>query len=368
MEKKTFNTVTRVMAVIAALLILVGAASMLPSATRGSGKTGDVYASSSGLAADAVVMTVDGRNVTAQEYLYYVLNYGYQYYSYFAMSGAPVDWATPVEEGSDMTLADLVSAQAQESVVQDAVLCNMAAKNGITVTQEDEEEFRANIASMKEMYGEDLESVLMPYGLTEKLWAVRNDISCLTFGLQEAYTGGTLYPDEAAMQELIEEHGLTMARSVLVSTAYLEDDGIEQAKAAAEEYRTRILEAEDMAAELMAVNAELGVAEEENVAGLYHCGHDHGDGEEDTICRVLTALKVGEISEVVETEEGFYLLLREEMDPDTVAQVKFSEDVEAAVSGAEVVVNTVNMDKLDVGQFIENYMAALSAVTAQSAG
>ena len=369
MEKKTFSTVTRVMAVVAALLIIVGAASMLPESQMQTKRgAGDFYTQTSGLDSDAVVMTVDGRDVTAQEYLYYVLNYGYQYYSYYAMAGASVDWNMAVDGAGTVTLAEMIRAQAQESVVQDCVLCNTAETNGISVTQEDMDAFRANIDSMKEMYGEDLSGVLMSYGLTEKLWGMRNDVSCLSAGLQEAYLTGALRPDAAALQALVSEHGLTMARSVLVSTANLDDEGIEQAKTAAEEYRTRIAEAEDMVAELVAVNTELGVSDEENVAGLYHCGHDHGAGEEDPICETLEALELGELSRVVEAEDGFYLLLREEIDTDTAVQLKFGEDLETAMANAKVVYNEENMDRLDVGQFIENFMAALAAAAPQSVG
>ena len=55
------------------------------------------------------------------------------------MSGAAVDWAMPIEEGSPLTLTDLVKTQAQEAVVQDAVIRKLAADNGIAVTQEEKD-------------------------------------------------------------------------------------------------------------------------------------------------------------------------------------------------------------------------------------
>lgn len=359
MKKQTFHMLTRLLAGIGAALIMVGAAGMLPQNDK-TENTLDIYASASGIRADAVVMTVDGQDITAQEYLYYVLNYGYQYYSYYAMNGDAVDWAMPVDEGSAVTLADLIKTQAQEAVVQDAVIRKMASDNGIVVTQERKDAFQANIEDMKAMYAENYQSLLMSYGLTEKLWELRNDTSCLSGSLQKAYTDGDLRPDAAALEDLIHEHGLVMARSVFVSTAYLEGDAVEEAKATAEEYYARILNAEDMNAEIVAINTELGLSDEENIAGMYHCGHDHGDGEEDSICVTLESLKEGELSQVVETEEGFYLLLREKMDMDTAVQVQFSEDVEEAVSGARIIINTENMEKLNVGAFVENYMAALA--------
>ena len=359
MKKQTFHLLTRFLAGVGAALILVGAAAMLPR-NEPAGKSLDAYTAASGIQADAVVMTVDGQDVTAQEYLYYVLNYGYQYYSYYAMSGAAVDWAMPIEEGSPLTLTDLVKTQAQEAVVHDAVIRKLAADNGIAVTQEEKDAFAANLAEMKTMYGEDYQGLLMSYGLTESLWELRNETSCLGGSLQKAYTDGALRPDKAALAELIHEHGLVTARSIFVSTAYLEGDAVEEAKTAAEGYLARVLAAEDKSAEVVAINTELGLSDEENVAAMYHCGHDHGDGEEDSVCAALETLQVGEVSPVVETEEGFYILLREDTEEDTAVQVQFAEDLEQAAAAARIEVRAETMDKLDVGAFVENYMAALA--------
>jgi len=249
--------------------------------------------------------------------------------------------------------------QAQDEAVQNAVIRKMAADNGIEFSAQDEADFLAAVEEMKTSYGDNFPSLLASYGLTESLWATLNKTSTLTTALQEAYVSGSLRSDDATLMAMVEEHGLVMARSVLVTTAYLDDTGVEGAKSAAEEYRQRILDSEDMSAEIVAINTELGVEDAENIASLYHCGHN----DSDSVCTALSALEEGALSEVVEADDGFYLLLREPLDMDIVAQVQFSEDVEAAVENAQVTPRGTYLSRLNLGTFISNFVAALNSIS-----
>ena len=355
MKRETWNLLTRFLAGVGASLILVGVLAQLPQKNP----RDNVYTRASNIRSDAALLTVDGEKVTAEEYLYYVAQSGLNYHYMLSYSGAgdSVDWDMPLDETGTVTLRDSVLAQARQAVVQNAVIRRMAKDADITPTQTELDRFRQQLDQLRAQYGDDFRQVLKQYGLTETLWETLYTTSCLALHLQEAYVSGALRPDDAALTELVADHGLAMARSLFVSTAYMDETGIAKAKADAQGYQKRILAAEDPAAELAAINTELGVAEAENTASVYHCGHE---GETDAVCLALKDLQVGELSALVETDEGFYLLLRQEMDMDTVAKVQFSEDLEEAMAAAQVR-ESKNMARVDVGAFVESMMAELSA-------
>ena len=86
-----------------------------------------------GLEEDAVLLTVDGREVTAWRYLYWLAWTCGQMRERYESSGTVLDWDTPVSGG---TLAQYVKDQALADTVLYAVVENLAEKAGYASSEE----------------------------------------------------------------------------------------------------------------------------------------------------------------------------------------------------------------------------------------
>ena len=86
-----------------------------------------------GLEEDTVLLTVDGREVPAWRYLYWLAWTCQQMRERYAASGTALDWDTP---GSGGTLAQYVKDQALADTVLYAVVENLAEKAGYASSEE----------------------------------------------------------------------------------------------------------------------------------------------------------------------------------------------------------------------------------------
>jgi hypothetical protein len=106
-----------------------------------------------GLETEAVFLTVDGREVTAGMYLYWLGSICREVADACAAAGETVDWEMPVEDG---TLGSYVKEQALASVALYATVENRAEQYGCAVTEETETAIDAEWAEKVAEYGAEI--------------------------------------------------------------------------------------------------------------------------------------------------------------------------------------------------------------------
>lgn len=329
MKKETFNLVIRALIGVAAALIIVGAMGLITEAQGN--KT--FIQQASGLKGTEVVMTVDGEDVSAEEYLY-MTSYAAQSLSYYGIT----DLNTELGEG--MMAADFVAQQAKEQVVASAALRAWAKEQGVTLTEED----LAALQAQKDGYdggAAAFQQTLKMVGVTEELFDSLMTQEMLYTHLYEIYCAkdGAQRPSEADLEILAGEHKLVSAY-VLVMDAAAED-----AKEKMEGYAARLAEAENKA-ELVAAFAE--ELQCDGAVQTFDCCHSSPVND------ALLALEMNGVSAVVEADGGLHVLVRTALDLDTVAYVNFSEVYNHRVSEAVVEEKSV-LEKIDVAAFYAKY-------------
>lgn len=329
MKKETFNLVIRALIGVAASLIIVGAMGLITEAQGN--KT--FVEQASGLKGGEVVMTVNGEDVTAEEYLY-MTAYAAQSLSYYGITDLSM------ELGEGMTAADFVTEQAEGQIVATAALRAWAKEQGVTLTEED----LAALQAQKDAYGGEaaFQQTLKMVGVSEALFDNLMTQDMLYNHLYEIYCGkdGAQRPSEADLEILAGEHKLVSAYVLVM------DSAAEGAKEKMEDYAVRLAEAENKEEQFTAFAAELQC---DSAVQTFDCCHSSPVND------ALMALEVNGVSGVVEAEGALYVLMRTELDLDTVAYVNFSEAYNLRVSEAVVEEKESVMSKIDVADFYAKY-------------
>ena len=344
LTRDTYNLIVRLVAGVAAALLLTGAVAMSGGMTKGRSTEGRFYQLTA-LHPDGVVMTVNQDNITVEEYLYW-LSYFCDYHSTYLGYMGITDLDTVITDG--VTAGDYLADQAEEQtramIVQNAVIRGWADEVGITLTEADVADLEAQraetVASLggEEAFAQYLESI----GISEN-------------HLIDAYTaeGGTLRPSDEALLAEAAEHGAVTAKILVVQS-----DGVSAARELADAYAERIAQAADAAAEFDAVAAELG---QDSAPMLYH-SHDSGD----VLAASLSVLNEGDFSGVIGDGDTYYLAIRTAMDMDELANLVFDEMAEERIDSAVVGYNDELLSQVDTLAFYRGLMDSRDA--AQSAG
>lgn len=168
-------------------------------------------------APDEVVGSVDGRDITWDEYFYWLHDVGAQAESTIQMMllyGQSLDWSDKLSSDSEETLAEYVLTLAGESARQLGVVEAVAEENGVTLTPENEAELAAEL--------QEVIASVCGEGATEE------DLDAY---LQENYISRSMYDRIGRANYLfqntfIELYGLSGEKvSEADALAYLEENG-----------------------------------------------------------------------------------------------------------------------------------------------
>lgn len=305
-----------------------------------------------GLAADmredAVLLTVDGREVSAWRYLYWLAHACGRVRERYQENGLTLDWSTPVDGG---TLADYVRDQALADTVLYATVENWAEEYGCVLTEEDraaladswteqaaahggEDAYLTELAELglDRQRAEELAGVGMLYG---KLYALYLD------------GDGPPAPDAAALAAFAEETGRLTVDRILVAAG----EDRESARQKAAEIFSRLNGAVDQAAEFTAL-----AAEGDDTAGPRT--FLPGDGTLDSALEAAAlTLAEGQCSGILESGEGFSILRRLADDADALADDYFDHLLQSAAESA-LVETAEAYGTLDAAAFDEALRAA----------
>ena len=279
----------------------------------------DPAASMSG---DAALLTIDGREIPAWRYLYWLAYTCQRVQERYQTSQLPLDWETPVSGG---TLADYVKDQALADTALYATVENWAEKYGCGITAETAMDESAYLPDM---------------GLTEEQMAELERVGQMYAKLYELYCteGSSLAPAREALAAYGETAGAVTVEQIMIP--FGEDRSAAQKQAA--EAFSRINGAADQAAVFSALAAERGAA-----AGPKTMWPER-DGA--ALLEAARFLEEGQCSGILETEEGFAILRRLPLEVSALKEAYFDEMLQKAAESS-VVTTTPEYAALDPAAF-----------------
>ena len=344
-------------------LCLTLATALALTACGGDPQEGGLFYQASGIRPEAVLLSVDGRDVDAQRYLYW-LAYACDYVAGYYDTGDGIQWADTV---SGQSLEDYVKDQALKNTALYATVENWAEDYGCALTDEDRDAMDREWAARVAQYGGEAAylAVLAPMGLDRAGAEAISGDYYLYRHLYDLYCteGSALAPAERDLETFAREQGYLTVDHIWISTAAADPadtEAVDACRARAEEAFSKLNGSGDPTNDF-AVLAET-YSDEPN-RDQHPDGYTFtlGDGTLPEACEeAAMALEEGQFSGVVEAEDGFYLLLRKPVELDAVAPDYFDALLQAAADSAEIS-TTRALENLDVSSFYDALTEARAA-------
>ena len=337
----------------------------------------DPYLAVSGLAGDQVVARLGTAEITAADYLYWLNRTITSYLQQFGGQMTTLPWDAEMSEG--LTFSQYMRDQALEGAVFHCLLRELARQEGLTPAPSVAEEVDKEYVDMILQAGSDESRVIHALWanlLTKELLTTLNENNDLYNQLQERYfgEGSGHYPTDAEVNAYLEETGQYRAKHILLATIDLDtrepldEETVARKKEQIDGFLSQLRASEDPIAlfdQLMneysedtglAANPEGYTTEKGMMVAPFE--------------EAALALKNGEISDVVESDFGYHIILRLPMDPDDFRSEYTASLLEEKMDQAEASLGlekTDALDKLDVGAFWDKMLSLQSAVYAESA-
>lgn len=279
-----------------------------------------------GIPGDTTLLTIDGVDVPAGRYLFWLVN-AIETERYYGGLETDEDW---IQQVDGMTMRDALKGQALQSLILYQVVETHAAQRGAAASQEDIDELDAQLQSLEEQAGgaEYFQNRLDTVCISKEDFRAINLVPYLDEALsKQMEEQGELEVSEEELDGIIEENGLYGAKHILISTRRLNADGTgyeefsdeekAQALEKAQDLRKQLRNAgdsEELFDELMNEYSEDGRNEDGTLAmpdgyTLVYAGQMVSEFEEGAM-----ALQEGEISEPIESQFGYHIILRLPLD------------------------------------------------------
>ncbi len=314
----------------------------------------DVAMETVGVPGDTVLLTVEGQDVTAEEYLYWLGNITTYYKLY---SGGALDLTQEAVDG--VTWGEQLKLTARDNVVLLALVPSLAKEYGVELTDEELQQVVDNrAAGIEDAGGEEMYAYqLQAMGINDAT-ALRLEVNSALYNkVQEAFLDkveGELTAEDVAAY--VEENDLLRAKHILLLTRDMttgedyDDAKIAQQKAKADDLLAQLRADPSKFDELMNANSEdTGLTAYPD--GYLFTAHEMVPEFEDG----TRALGFDEISEVIESDYGYHIILRLDPDCDEVrdamAGERLNEELQARVDGAEVVESEAYKDLTTAGYY-----------------
>lgn len=315
-----------------------------------------------------VLLTVNGADVTAEEYLYWLGNMTAYYDMMMSMYGGSLNLDEAIDDNGT-TWGEQLKEIAYQNAVLIAVTPEAAARYGVTLDDEDLAELRQQRESNIESAGSEEKYAYQLQGMniSDETSFGLDLTSALFTKLEEAYTQKLLAEGDPEaltdedMAAYLEEAGLLRAKHILLLTKdpdtneEYDDAKKAEQKAKAEEILAKLREDPTQFDTLMNENSE------DSGLSSYPDGYLFGPNEMVTEFEEGTrALAVGEISDVVESTYGYHIILRLDADCEEsrqeCAESKFNEMMSDIVESA-VVEKKPEYDSFTTKDYYEGLLA-----------
>lgn len=357
-------------AALAAALTL----SCLTACAPGGGEdetTDDIIRQTAGIPADTVLFTLDGQEITAEEYLYWAAYSADYLVSYFFGSADALDW-------SDGTVDEFVRANALDAVSLYRQAQAYAGELGIALTDEERAAMDADIQETvdtlgsEEQYARRLQqSAISPEGFRAML-----ERFYLYSALLDRVYGpeGSQPVTEADLEDYIDENGIYRAKHILLLTVDqvtrepLDDETVAEKKALIDDLLTQLRASGEP---LTLFDQLMNEYSEDTGLATNPDGYTTHRGEmvsafEDT----ALALEPGEISGIVESPYGYHIILRLPLEADSYREDYISylmgQQQQAWLDENPIQTNE-NFDKIDPSAYYTQLLSLRAAVEEEAA-
>ena len=290
------------------LMILTLLLSLLLTACdgrQGGGSQDSVSKEASAENEDALLLTVDGREVPLWRYRYWLVYVCAELQAQYEAAGLSLKWDAPVGDG---TLADYAKERALADTVLYATVENWAERYGCS-PQDVPEETPLPALGFRTEQLQELQAVGQKYAA---LWV----LACRE--------GSLLAPSREQLAAYAEEQGILTLDRILIAGG----EDRQRARERAEELFSRLNGAENQAAEFAALAAEGDDARGPRTL--------QGDGWDEGLLDAARALQPGQCSGILESPEGFSILLRLETDLAGLEESYFDAQLQQAAEQAKV--------------------------------
>ena len=279
-----------------------------------------------GLEGDAVLLTVDGREVTAGTYLYWLGTICREVRTVYEEAGEAVDWSAPADDG---TLGDYVKERALASAALYATVENWAERYGCEITEEIESAIAEDWEEKELAHGgkQAYLAYLAGQGLDRKRAEHLTKTHYLYVQLSELAVAedSALWATEGELAAYFEEQDYVTADVLTFS-------GEDAAQRAAEVF-SRLNGSGDVAAEFATVKQERGGD------GGWPRSFRTSDAEVPFGISVVAAgLEPGQLSGIVDVGEGYAIVLRLADDASGLRQELLDHKLQTAAETAEILV------------------------------
>lgn len=330
-----------------------------------------------GVAGEEVLVKLGTAEITANDYLYWLQRSISDYLEPFGGQMTTLPWDT--EMSDNLTFGQYMLDNALDAAALHCMLRELARQENLSPDPKVATQVDKQYADMVVQAGSDESRVihtLWTQMLSRELLTTLNENTELFDQLAELYYGENSghYPTDAEVNAYPDEVGRYKAKHILLATIDLDtrepldEATVAQKKAQAEDFLAQLRAAEDPIAlfdDLMNEHSEdSGLATNPD-------GYTTAKGEMVApFEEAALALKAGEISEVVESDFGYHIILRLPLDPDdfrddcvgSLMEKRIDQEIERL--GLE---KTAAFDKLNVGDFWDKLQSLQYAVQIEMA-
>jgi len=374
---------------VAMLLSMLTACGQTQNNETESADGSGVFYEITGIPAEKTVMTVSGVGVSAEEYLYWVaylcasvqyniVNYNAYYgmYADLVNDDGTMNWEEEFQDG--LSLAEYVQMEAESTIAFYTAIKLMAEKHNAGLDADDTAAIAESLSSaIAELGGqEEFEAYLAKLGICQHTFQDMTASSYLfdNLLLQVLEEGNELYlaPDKYENYATYADHILFMTIDP-DSGKPLSPDLMGQQRTLAEQTLAALRASDDPIAlfDKLADEYSEDTGRATNPDGYVFTPGTMVQAFEDA----ANALQVGEISDIVESDYGYHIILRkdlmEALDADPEERVNLAEKhlttLLTILAGEATVVVMDDVKDLDVGTFYEAYNAKVQQIAIDNA-